>query len=217
MQAGTAMIEPPPTSIRVLIVDDHPLMREGIAMVLGEHACFQIVGEAGNGQEALEQYIRLRPDIALIDLQMPVMDGVEATAAIRALVPAARIIILTTYKGDVQVANAIRAGASGYLLKSMLRTELVEAIHKVHQGRIQIALDAARELAMYSASDTLSPREMEVIALVARGNSNKAAGALLGVTEETVKAHMSSIMSKLGANDRTHAVMIALRRGIVRA
>jgi two-component system NarL family response regulator len=210
------MIEPPPTSIRVMIVDDHPLMREGIAMVLREHACFDLVGEAGNGQEALEQYIRLRPDIALIDLQMPVMDGVEATAAIRALVPSARIIILTTYKGDIQVANAIRAGAAGYLLKSMLRTELVESIHKVHQGRIQIALDAARELAMYSASDTLSPREMEVIALVAAGNSNKAAGAQLGVTEETVKAHMSSIMSKLGANDRTHAVMIALRRGIVR-
>lgn len=207
--------KPAPKPIRVLVADDHPLMREGIAAAVNAHPGLEVVATAADGREALEEFLRHRPDISLIDLQMPLMSGLEAISAIRSLVATARIIVLTTYKGDVQIARAIQAGASGYLLKSMLRTALVDAIFKVHGGAVEIPLEVAQTLATYAVSDTLSAREIEVLRLVAIGNSNKLVGAALSIAEETVKAHMSTILSKLGANDRTHAVTIAIRRGII--
>jgi DNA-binding NarL/FixJ family response regulator len=201
--------------IRVLIVDDHPLLREGVMAVLENETDMRVVAEASNGREAVEAFPAHRPDVVLMDIQMPEMNGIEAIAGIRSEAPNARIIVLTTYKGDVNALRALRAGAVGYLLKSQLRTELVETIRAVYAGGRRIPPEIAADLAAHLGEDSLSEREIQVLRSVAQGNSNKGVAAQLGVTEETVKAHMKSIVSKLNANDRTHAVTIALRRGIL--
>jgi DNA-binding NarL/FixJ family response regulator len=201
--------------IRILIVDDHPLLREGIAAVVQGETDMELVGEAGNGREAIERFRERRPDVTLMDLQMPELDGVAATAAIRAEWSDARIVMLTTYRGDAQALRALKAGASGYLLKSMIRTDLLEAIRSVHNGHRHIPHEIAAELAAHVTDDALSPREMEVLRRVASGSSNRRVADQLALSEDTVKAHMKSIMSKLSANDRTHAVTIALKRGII--
>ncbi|MBO9716138.1 MAG: response regulator transcription factor [Pseudoxanthomonas sp.] len=200
--------------IRVLVVDDHPLLREGIAAVLGTQPDMRVQAEAADGSEAVELYDRHRPDVVLMDLQLPGMDGITAIQAIRTRHPAARIVVLTTYQGDVQAVRAFRAGAHGYLLKSMLRRELVDTIRMVHAGGRRIPPEIADSLAAHMAEEALSSREVEVLREVAAGNANKRVARNLGIAEETVKAHMKSILSKLGANDRTHAVTIAIKRGI---
>jgi DNA-binding NarL/FixJ family response regulator len=201
--------------ICILIADDHPLFREGVAAVIAVCPTMTLVGEAVNGRDAVDQYQALRPDITLMDIQMPEMDGIQAITAIRLLQPEARIIVLTTYKGDVQALRALKAGASGYLLKSMLRKDLLETIASVHAGRRSIPTEIAGQIAEHTVDDALSKREMEILSLVADGRSNRATATQLGITEETVKAHMKSILAKLGARDRTHATTIALRRGII--
>lgn len=201
--------------IRVLTVDDHPLLREGIAAVLQAPADIELAGEACNGQEGLARFLTLRPDVTLMDLQMPEMSGLDAIASIRAMAPQARILVLTTYRGDVQTMKALRAGAAGYLLKSTLRKELLEAIRAVHAGERWIPSEIADELAEHLSDAPLSQREVEVLRHVARGNSNREVGDLLAISEEAVKARMKSILGKLAANDRTHAVSIALKRGIL--
>jgi DNA-binding NarL/FixJ family response regulator len=202
--------------IRVLVVDDHPLLREGIAAVLETQPDMRLAGEATEGAEAVELYARHRPDVVLMDLQMPGMDGITAIRAIRARDPQARIVVLTTYQGDVQALQAFQAGAHGYLLKSMLRRELVDTIRTVHAGGRRVPAEIADSLAAHVTDDALSGREVEVLREVADGNANKGVARRLGISEETVKAHMKNILSKLGANDRTHAVTIAIRRGIIR-
>lgn len=202
------------TPIRVMAVDDHPLIRNGIASLIEQVPGLVFIGEGCNGLDALEQFRRLRPDITLMDLQMPVMGGVDAIIAIRHEFPNARIIVLTTYKGDVQALRALKAGAMGYLLKSMLRKELMETVRSVHAGQRRIPPEVAQELAMHAGGDALSQREIEVLSQVAIGNSNKIVAARLRIAEDTVKAHMKSILSKLDARDRTHAVTIAIKRGI---
>lgn len=201
--------------LRVLIVDDHPLLREGIAAVIRGEKDMELVGEAGNGREAIDLFRELRPNVTLMDIQMPEMDGLSATRAIRAEWSDARIVMLTTYRGDAQALGALKAGASGYLLKSMIRTDLIEAIRSVHAGRRHIPREVAAELAAHVTDDALSPRELEVLKRVAAGNSNRLVANQLAVSEDTIKAHMKSIMSKLSANDRTHAVTIAIKRGII--
>jgi DNA-binding NarL/FixJ family response regulator len=201
--------------IRILTVDDHPLLREGIAAVLANEADMAVVAEAGNGREAVEQFRAHRPDVTLMDLQMPHMSGTDAILAIRKEFPDARIIVLTTYSGDAQAVRAFDAGASGYLLKNMVRKELVETIRTVHGGKKRIPPEIAVEMAEHHTDDALTGREIQVLREVAAGNANKVVALHLAVSEETVKAHMKNILSKLGANDRTHAVTIALKRGII--
>jgi DNA-binding NarL/FixJ family response regulator len=201
--------------IRVLMVDDHPLLREGIAAVIEGQPDLELVGEATNGREAVEQFRTCQPDIVLMDLQMPLMGGIEAISAIRNEFPKARIVVLTTYKGDTQALRAFKAGASGYLLKSMLRKDLLETIRSVHAGHRRIPPEIANEIAEHHTDDALSQREIEVLQRVAAGGANKIIAGELNISEETVKAHMRSILAKLSANDRTHAVMIALKRGII--
>jgi DNA-binding NarL/FixJ family response regulator len=201
--------------IRVLTVDDHPVLREGIAAMLGSETGIVVVAEASNGAEAIEQFRAHRPDVTLMDLQMPVMDGTDAILAIRQHSPEARIIVLTTYSGDAQVTRALKAGASGYLLKSMLRKELVETIRSVHGGHKRIPPEIAAEMAQHYGDDALTAREVEVLRLVAAGNANKMIADNLSISEETVKAHVRSVLAKLDANDRTHAVTIAVKRGII--
>jgi DNA-binding NarL/FixJ family response regulator len=196
-------------------VDDHPMLREGIAAVLGTEVDMVLVAEASNGREAVEQFRVHRPDITLMDLQMPVMNGTEAIIAIRKEFPGARIIVLTTYSGDAQAVRALNAGAFGYLLKSMVRKQLVETIRSVHGGKKVIPPEIAVEMAEHHSDDALTEREIEVLREVAAGNGNKMVAQRLAVSEETIKAHMKNILSKLGANDRTHAVTIALKRGII--
>jgi DNA-binding NarL/FixJ family response regulator len=201
--------------ISVLAVDDHPLLREGIAAVINGEEDIELVAEAANGQEAIELFRHHRPNVTLMDLQMPDMNGIEAIIAIRREFPNARFVILTTYQGDVQVVRALKAGASGYLLKNMLRKDLLDTIRAVNAGRRRIPPEIAAELADHIAEDTLTDREIEVLRLVAIGNSNKIIGAQLNVSEATVKGHMKSILAKLGANDRAHAVTIAMKRGFM--
>jgi DNA-binding NarL/FixJ family response regulator len=201
--------------IRILVVDDHPVLREGIASLLANEADMVLVGEANNGWEGIEIFRSHRPDITLMDLQMPLMNGSEAILAIRKDFPDARIIVLTTHRGDAQAARAIRAGAYGYLLKTMIRRELVETIRIVHSGRKKVPPEIAVELAEHHIDDALTVREIEVLRQVASGNANKIIADKLNITEETVKAHMRNILSKLNANDRAHAVAIGLKRGII--
>ncbi|GFE84174.1 DNA-binding response regulator [Steroidobacter agaridevorans] len=201
--------------IRVLVVDDHPLLRGGIAAVLDGAPDLQLIAEAGSGQEAIDAFRTHHPDVTLMDLQMEGMDGVSATEAIRAEWPDARVLMLTTYGGDGHAVRALKAGASGYLLKSMIRKDLPDAIRAVHAGRRRIPAEVAEALASHFTDDALSPRELDVLQRIARGNSNRRVASQLSISEDTVKTHMKNIMSKLGANDRTHAVMIALKRGMI--
>jgi DNA-binding NarL/FixJ family response regulator len=205
----------PPSLIRVLVVDDHPLLREGINAVLAGHPDIAVVGEAGNGHEALAAYRLLLPDVTLMDLQMPELNGMEAIKAIRAEYPQARIAILTTYRGDVRALHAIRAGAQAYLLKSALRKELTDAIRALAAGERHIPPEIAADLARSMGQEALSPREIEVLQCVAQGQANKQIGKELSLSEDTVKGHVRSIMDKLGASNRTHAVSIAIERGII--
>ena len=201
--------------IRILCVDDHLLLREGIAAVLEDQADMMLVGQAANGRDAIEAFRQHQPDVTLMDLRMPDMSGIKAIAAIRAEFPSARIIVLTTYAGDVQAVEALRAGASGYLLKNMLRKELLQTIRAIHSGRRHVPAEIALEIAQHAVDDALTEREVEVLQRVAAGKSNKLIAAELSISESTIKAHMKSILPKLDANSRTHAVMIALKRGIL--
>jgi two-component system, NarL family, response regulator len=202
-------------SIRILTVDDHQLLREGIAAVLESQSDMVLVAQATNGHEAVEAFRRLRPDVTLMDLRMPDMSGIEAITAIRAEFPEARIVVLTTYAGDAQAAAALKAGASGYLLKNLVRKELLETIRAVHSGKRRVPPEIATEIAEHVADDELTAREIEVLRRVAAGKSNKLIAAELDISEGTVKTHMKSILPKLAAADRTHAVTIALKRGIL--
>lgn len=201
--------------IRVLSVDDHPLLREGVAALLAGQSDVTLVAEASNGLEAIDQVRRHRPDVTLMDLQMPEMNGVDAMIAICEEFPMARIIVLTTYVGDALVLRALKAGARAYLLKSLLRKELLETIRLVHAGQKRIVPAVAAELAEHATDEALSPREVDVLRLIAGGNANKAIASQLSITEETVKGHVKNILAKLAANDRTHAVTIGLKRGII--
>jgi len=201
--------------IRVLAVDDHSLLRDGIAKLLAAQPDMELVAEASNGREAIEQFRLHRPDVILMDLQMPEMNGVDAIVAICGESPRARIIVLTTYTGDVQVLRALKAGARGYLLKNLLRRELLDTIRLVHAGHKRIPPDVASQLAEHATDEGLSDREIQVLRLISGGNANKEIAAQLSITEETVKGHVKNILAKLGANDRTHAVTIGLKRGII--
>ena len=202
-------------SIRILVVDDHSLVREGIATFIASQPDMRLVAEASNGREAIHQFREHRPDVTLMDLQMPEMNGLDAIIAIRNEFPEARIIVLTTYKGDVQVLRALKAGARAYLLKGLLRKELLETIRAVNAGEKRITPEIASQLADHAVDDTLTLREVDVLRLLAGGNANKLIADQLSITEDTVKGHVKNILSKLGANDRTHAVTIALKRGII--
>jgi DNA-binding NarL/FixJ family response regulator len=201
--------------IKVLSVDDHPLLREGIAVLVNAESDMKLVAEAFNGQDAIEKFRLHRPDVTLMDLQMPALSGIDAIIGIRSEFPNARVIVLTTYTGDVQVLRALKAGARGYILKGHVRRELLDTIRAVHAGQKRIPPEVAAELAEHAAEDDLSSREIEVLRLIAAGNANKEIAAQLSVAEETVKSHVTSILGKLGANDRTHAVTIGLKRGII--
>jgi DNA-binding NarL/FixJ family response regulator len=204
-----------PTVIRILTVDDHALIREGVAALIANEKDMSLVGEASNGREAIEQFRSHRPDVTLMDLQMPEMNGIDALIAIRNEFPQARIVVLTTYTGDIQVLRALKAGAQGYLLKNLLHKELLETIRTVHAGKKALSPEASHEIASHATDDALTPAEVAVLRLIAAGNANKQIADQLSVTEETVKSRVKNILSKLGANDRTHAAMIGLKRGII--
>ena len=204
-----------PVPIRILVVDDHPMARAGVAALIADESDMVLVGEATNGCEAVERFRAQRPDIMLLDLQMPQMTGLEAMLAIRAEFPDARIIVLTTYTGDVQVVRALEAGASGYLLKSTLRTELLAASRAVHRGRKALSPELSFEVAEHALEEALTPAEVRVVRLIAQGRSNRQIAERLLVTEDAVKGQVRSLLSKLGAHDRAHAAVIALKRGII--
>jgi DNA-binding NarL/FixJ family response regulator len=204
-----------PNLIRVLTVDDHPLLREGIATLVNAEADMKLVAEASTGREAVQMFQLHRPDVTLMDLQMPDMNGSEAIVEIRSEFPDARIIVLTTYTGDAQVLKALKAGARAYLLKGDVHLELLEMIRSVHAGHKRIPPQIAAELAEHAGDDPLSPREIEVLRLIATGSSNKLIADQLSISEATAKSHVANILSKLGANDRAHALAIAMKRGII--
>ena len=204
-----------PTVIRVLTVDDHALIREGVAALIANQKDMSLVGEASNGREAIEQFRSHRPDVTLMDLQMPEMNGIDALIAIRSEFPDARIIVLTTYAGDALCKRAMTAGAQAYILKGNVRKDLLDTIRAVRAGKKILHAEVAAELASHAADDALSEREIEVLSLIAAGNSNKLVADQLAISEDTVKGHVKSILSKLGVNDRTHAVTAALKRGII--
>jgi len=201
--------------IRILAVDDHALVRQGIAVLVGTQPDMTLVAEASNGREAIQQFRTHRPDITLMDLQMPEMNGFDAMVAIRGEFPDAKIVVLTTYKGDVQILRAMKAGAKGYLLKTTFHKELIETIRAVHAGKKALSPEASYEIAEHATDDALTPAEIAVLRLIAAGNANKQIADQLSITEETVKSRVKSILSKLGANDRTHAAMIGFKRGII--
>lgn len=205
----------PGNKIRILTVDDHPILRSGIAAVLAAEDDMAVVAEANDGEQAIEAFRTHRPDVTLMDLQLPGISGIDAIVAIREEFPNARVIVLTTYQGDAQALRSLKAGAMGYLLKHMLRSDLADAIRAVHAGKRRIPPEVASDLAEHAADETLSDRELEVLRRIAMGSSNKIIAADLNVAESTIKSHVKSIMSKLGANDRTHAVTIASRRGFI--
>ena len=205
----------PNAPIRILLADDHPILRQGVRALAADEVDMEFVAEASSGLEAIEEFRKHRPDVVLIDLQMPGMNGLEAIIAIREEFPEARFIVLTTYAGDAQILRALKAGARAYLLKSLLRRELLDTIRAVHAGQKRIPAEIAAQLADHLADDSLTSREIDVLRLIAAGNANKIVADKLSITEETVKGHVKSILSKLGANDRTHAVTIALKRGII--
>jgi DNA-binding NarL/FixJ family response regulator len=204
-----------PNLIRILTVDDHPLLREGIAFLVKSQPDMELVAEASDGEEAIEQFRRHRPDVTLMDLRMPNLNGTESISRIRNEFPDAKIIVLSTYAGDVQVLKAIKAGARGYIVKGHVHRELLDAIRSVHAGHKRIPPEIAAELADHAADDQLSAREIDVLRLIGEGNANKQIADKLLIAETTVKNHISNILSKLGANDRAHAVTIALQRGII--
>jgi len=202
-------------AIRILTVDDHPLFRNGVAALIASQSDMQLIAEAANGREAILQFRSHRPDVTLMDLQMPEMNGLEATIAIRAEFPDARIIVLTTYAGDVQVVRALQAGARGYLLKTLLDKELLDTIRRVHGGKKTLSAEASYQLAEHATDESLTPAEVDVLRLIAAGNANKQIADRLAVTEDTIKGRVKNILSKLGANDRTHAAIIGIKRGII--
>jgi DNA-binding NarL/FixJ family response regulator len=201
--------------IRVLTVDDHPLVREGIGGLVRVQADMVLVAEAANGREAIQQFRTHRPDVTLMDLQMPEMNGLDAVIAIRTEFPDARIIMLTTYEGDVQILRAVKAGAQGYLLKNTLHSELLRTIRAVHAGKKSLSPEVSFQIAEHVSDEVLTPAEVVVLRLIAAGNANKQIADQLGVTEDTVKGRVKSILAKLDANDRTHAAIIGLKRGII--
>jgi DNA-binding NarL/FixJ family response regulator len=203
------------TRIRILSVDDHALLREGIATIINSQPDMVLVSQASGGNEAIEQYRDLKPDVTLMDLRLPDLNGIDALIAIRAEFPEARIIMLTTFEGDVEIQRALEAGAKGYLLKNMPPSELVQVIRQVHAGKKRVPPEIAAQLAEHMSDESLTPREIEVLEQVAGGNRNKDIGERLFISEETVKVHVKHIMDKLGARDRTQAIAIAVRRGII--
>jgi DNA-binding NarL/FixJ family response regulator len=204
-----------PIPIRILAVDDHPMFRQGIAGLVAAQSDMCLIAEAANGQDAIQQFRAYHPDVTLMDLQMPEMNGLDAMIAIRAEFPDARIVVLTTYLGDVQVLRAMKAGARGYLLKTSLHKELGDTIRAVHAGRKVLSNEVSCQLAEHAGEDALTPAEIRVLRLIADGCANKEIGARLSISEETIKSQVRSILSKLNANDRTHAAMIGLKRGII--
>ena len=203
------------TAIRILTVDDHPLLRDGIAALVSGERDMQVVAESSNGREAIQKFRAHRPDITLMDLQMPEMNGLDAIVAIRGEFPDARIIVLTTYAGDVQALRALQAGASAYLLKNLVHKELIETIRAVHAGKKTMSAEVSYDLAAHATDEALTKSEIDVLRLIAAGNANKQIADQLSVSEETVKSRVKNILSKLGANDRTHAAMIGIKRGII--
>jgi DNA-binding NarL/FixJ family response regulator len=202
-------------TIRILLVDDHPLLCQGIASIVADQEDMRLVAQASNGREAIHQFRAHMPDVTLMDLQMPEMNGIDAITTIRGEFPDARFIVLSTYAGDVQVLRALKAGARAYLLKNLLHKDLLETIRAIHAGKKALSPEASYELAEHATDDPLTPGEVEVLRLIAGGNANKQIAAQLSITEETVKGRVKNILSKLGANDRTHAAMIGLKRGII--
>lgn len=201
--------------IRVLAVDDHPLVREGIVGLIGVQPDMTLVGEAENGRDAIQQFRTHRPDVTLMDLQMPEMNGLDALIAIRTEFPDARVIVLTTYEGDVNILRAVKAGAQGYLLKNTLHSELLRTIRAVHAGKRGLSPEVSFQIAQHVSDESLTPAEVVVLRLIAAGNANKQIADQLGVTEDTIKGRVKSILAKLDANDRTHAAIIGLKRGII--